>query len=99
MNTTTTNPTHTARPGARRSVGSGSIWKSAIVAASFTGVLLGWAVLGRGDADTQESTAVVTVETVAASESSVVNVQSQLTLPTMPQKPVFQRPVTSTRRS
>ena len=118
MNTTTTKPNREGNANARRQpTGSGSSWKSAIVAASLTGVLFGWAILGRAEriVDTQSATldgnvpieqvVITTTQAATSAQAPVVNsVQSsttstQLSIPALPQRPVFQQPVTRTRRS
>ncbi|MCB0112837.1 MAG: hypothetical protein KDD84_02050 [Caldilineaceae bacterium] len=113
MNTTTTKPNST-----RKRAGSGSSWKSAIIAASLTGVLFGWAVLGRVDSAADAELAAidnsvivesVVVEQPTSTQASVVNsvqsnsvqssTTSQITIPSLPQRPVFRQPVTRTRGS
>jgi hypothetical protein len=116
MNTTTTKPERGTN-ARRKPTGSGSSWKSAIVAASLTGVFFGWAILGRAEriVDTQSATldgnvpieqvVITTTQAATSAQAPVVNsVQSsttstQLSIPALPQRPVFQQPVTRTRRS
>lgn len=108
MTTTTTNAQEKRSTVARRTAGgSGSTWKSAIVAVSLSGVLMGWAILGRIDstADAEIATVNATIQTITSADTSVqasaVNNASgsRITLPAMPQRPVFQQPVTRSRGS
>lgn len=95
MNTTTTNQTRNSiSPTFGRSAGRGWIWKSAVVTASLTSVLLGWAALSNGDGSVETAT------TAPASQTLIVNSNGQTSQRlVMPQKPLFQQPVTRTRRS
>jgi hypothetical protein len=93
----------------RRSTAASAAWKSGLLAAGFGAVLLGWALLAR--AETPTNTAALTqqpqsnttiAQVPAAAQSRRLSQQSsgaRAAVPSLPQAPVFRRPITRSRGS
>jgi hypothetical protein len=95
----------------RRSAAASAAWKSGLLASGFGAVLLGWALLAR--AETPTNTAALTQPTQpqpnvmiarapAATQNSQFSRRSNNTraaVPSLPQAPVFRRPITRSRGS
>jgi hypothetical protein len=92
----------------RRSAAASAAWKSGLLASGFGAVLLGWALLAR--AETASNTAALTplqpnvmiAQAPAAVQSSQLSRRSNNTrtaVPSLPQAPVFRRPITRSRGS
>ena len=92
-----------------RRIASGNLWKSLILTISFFGTFLGSLVRVRNEQPPNEGTIAVEVRApVKVAPDPVKAVvrapegrtpASVRSLPPMPEKPVFQKPVTRTRRS
>lgn len=97
------------------SSGGGMAWKSGVLSASLGVVLLGWGLLARDSvadntipAPLQPQIIVVRVpvqrwpgsgQAVVASQSLAQRQPAAITMAPLPQKPVFQQPITRTRGS
>jgi len=99
-------PTTGGRP--RRSAAASAAWKSGLLASGFGAVLLGWALLARVEdpantvALTQPQPSVMIAQAPAAAQSSQFSRRSNNTraaVPSLPQAPVFRRPITRSRGS
>ena len=104
--------TPTAGRSPRRSAAASAAWKSGLLASGFGAVLLGWALLAR--AETPAITAALAQPTQpqpnvmvaqappAVTQSRRLSQQSsgtRATVPSLPQAPVFRRPITRSRGS
>lgn len=93
----------TPGPAKRRSSGANLTWKSGILAFSLTAVIAGSALIARLDSPTQVAQAVQAQPTAAVVRPSTQTGQTQRSRTTrlspLPTKPVFQQPLTRTRRS
>ena len=109
-----TDPTSKRLPHAnanRPSTGIGPVWKSGILAGGMGAVILGWALLIKVNGPvtvapepaqvSMASTTLNTLSTPAAVTGATprTTLRALPAMPTMPEKPVFQGPVTRTRRS
>lgn len=92
----------------RRSTTASAAWKSGLLATSFGAVLLGWMLLVRTEGPANaallaQSQSSVFVSQVPADDQSrqfsEQSSRSRLTVPSLPQAPVFQRPITRSRAS
>lgn len=102
-----TNPTQPAAHRTTRRVNKTPAWKSALLASAMGTVLLGWGILGWSDAtsgtQTQQNTStsqasdvLVLDSTNDASDSTSLD---SITIPSMPQAPVFRQAPARTRAS
>ena len=106
-------PRRTSTTGGRprRSAAASAAWKSGLLASGFSAVLLGWALLVR--AETPSNTAALTQPTqpqpnvmiaqapvaVQSSQFSRRSNNTRTAVPSLPQAPVFRRPITRSRGS
>ena len=92
----------------RRSAATSAAWKSGLLASGFGAVLLGWALLAR--AETPANTAALTqpqpntmiAQAPSVTQSRRLSQQSsgaRAAVPSLPQAPVFRRPITRSRGS
>lgn len=88
---------------------SGQWWKAWVLLTSLGATVLGWVAFSTGEPPVESAvvapdttpmpTGVASASHVSALEQSTPRPPSALMPPAMPQKPVFQAPVTRTRRS
>jgi hypothetical protein len=102
-------PTTGVRP--RRSAAASAAWKSGLLALGFGAVLLGWALLARAETPAnavalaqpiQPQPNVMIAQAPAVTQSRRLSQQSsgtRATVPSLPQAPVFRRPITRSRGS
>jgi hypothetical protein len=92
----------------RRSAATSAAWKSGLLASGFGAVLLGWALLARAEtpantaALTQPQPNVMIAQAPVATQSRRLSQQSsgvRASVPSLPQAPVFRRPITRSRGS
>lgn len=94
-----------ARSRQRRPVrgGMGAGWKSAILAASLSAVLLGWSILSRTETSAADRPGAAAAQAIAAQAPASFQVASAggrvILVPAMPQRPAFTRPITRSRAS
>lgn len=112
---TVAEPRHTTAIGGRprRSAAASAAWKSGLLASGFGAVLLGWALLVRAENSTSVAAITqpqqdVTIAQVPAAQPPVVTQSRRFsqqsggaltTVPSLPQAPVFRRPITRSRGS
>lgn len=103
------------RSAGRPSAGGGMAWKSGLLGASLGAVLLGWGLLARDSAQpnaaptpVQPQIIVVRVpvqnlpdsgQALVASQSLAQGQRAAVNIAPLPQRPLFQQPVTRTRSS
>ncbi len=105
MRTIVTNQTHSAVHRTARRVNKTPAWKSALLASAMGTVLLGWGILGCSDATsntpTPQNTSTSPASDVVVSDRTDEPSDStgSITIPSMPQAPVFRQAPARTRGS